>query len=201
MLVRLCPANSKKTVAVMSTIVGNIVLKVQETHPDLAAEVIARALALISGAVLLFFGLIRFGFIVELIPLTAIGAFMTGSAISIAAGQVPNLMGIKGINTRQETYLVIIETLKGLPNTKLDAAMGLSCLFGLYAIRIFCSYMGNRYPNKRKMWFFISTLRMAFMTILYILVSYLVNRNVKKAGDAKFKILGKVPSGESRRTM
>lgn len=200
MLVRLCPANSKKTVAVMSTIVGNIVLKVQETHPDLAAEVIARALALISGAVLLFLGLIRFGFIVELIPLTAIGAFMTGSAISIAAGQVPNLMGIKGINTRQETYLVIIETLKGLPNTKLDAAMGLSCLFGLYAIRIFCSYMGNRFPNKRKMWFFISTLRMAFMTILYILVSFLVNRHVKKAGDAKFKILGKVPSGESRRT-
>lgn len=200
MLVRLCPANSAKTVAVMSTIVGNIVLKVQETHPDLAAEVIARALALLSGAILLFLGLIRFGFIVELIPLTAIGAFMTGSAISIAAGQVPNLMGIKGINTRQETYLVIIETLKGLPKTQLDAAMGLSCLFGLYAIRIFCSYMGNRYPNKKKMWFFISTLRMAFMTILYILVSFLVNRNVKKAADAKFKILGKVPSGESRRT-
>lgn len=200
MLVRLCPANSEKTVAVMSTIVGNIVLKVQETHPDLAAEVIARALALLSGAILLFLGLIRFGFIVELIPLTAIGAFMTGSAISIAAGQVPNLMGIKGINTRQETYLVIIETLKGLPKTQLDAAMGLSCLFGLYAIRIFCSYMGNRYPNKKKMWFFISTLRMAFMTILYILVSFLVNRNVKKAADAKFKILGKVPSGESRRT-
>ena len=110
----------------MSTIVGGIVLKVQETHPDMAAEVIARALALISGAVLLFLGLIRLGWIVELIPLTAIGAFMTGSAISICAGQVPNLLGIKGINTRQEAYLVIIETLKGLPNTKLDAAMGLS---------------------------------------------------------------------------
>ena len=48
----------------MSTIVGNIVLKVRETHPDLAGEVIARALALISGAVLLFIGLIRLGFIV-----------------------------------------------------------------------------------------------------------------------------------------
>ena len=182
----------------MSTIVGNIVLKVRETHPDLAGEVIARALAVISGAVLLLIGLLRLGFIVEFIPLTAIGAFMTGSAISIAAGQVPNLMGIKGINTRQEAYLVIIDTLKGLPNTKLDAAMGLSCLFGLYAIRGFCSYMGNRYPNKKKMWFFISTLRMAFMTILYILVSFLVNRKIKKAGDAKFKILGNVPSGKSR---
>jgi sodium-independent sulfate anion transporter 11 len=72
----------------MSTIVGNIVISVQSVHPDLPAEAIARSLALISGCVLLFIGVIRIGWIVEFIPLVAIGAFMTGSAISIAAGQV-----------------------------------------------------------------------------------------------------------------
>ncbi|KAJ4294904.1 Photosystem I iron-sulfur center [Collariella sp. IMI 366227] len=182
-------------VAVMSTIVGNTVLNVQKTHPELDAEVIARSLALISGIVLLFLGLIRAGFIVEFIPLVSIGAFMTGSAISIASGQVPNLLGITGVNTREATYTVIINTLKALPRAKLDAAMGLTALFGLYFIRWFCSFMGRRNPKRAKTWFFLSTLRMAFIVILYILVSFLVNRKVKKASQAKFKILGVVPSG------
>ncbi|KXX77524.1 Sulfate permease 2 [Madurella mycetomatis] len=182
-------------VAVMSTIVGNIVTKVQQTHPDLSADVIARSLALISGVVLLFLGLIRAGFIVEFIPLVAIGAFMTGSAISIASGQVPGLMGISGVNTREETYLVIINTLRGLPRARLDAAMGLTALFGLYFIRWFCGFMGRKHPSRAKTWFFISTLRMAFIVILYILVSWLVNRNISEASEARFRILGTVPSG------
>jgi len=180
----------------MSTIVGNTVINVQKTHPNLSAEVIARALAFISGVVLLFLGIVRLGWIVEFIPLVAIGAFMTGSAISIAAGQVPTLLGISGINTRVETYNVIINTLKGLPRAKLDAAMGMTALFGLYFFRWFCNFMGKRYPRRQKTWFFLSTLRMAFIVILYILVSWLVNRGVDKADKAKFKILGTVPSGK-----
>jgi sodium-independent sulfate anion transporter 11 len=70
-------------------------------------------------------------------------------------------------------------------------------LFGLYFIRWFCNFMGRRQPAKAKMWFFISTLRMAFIVIVYILVSWLVNRGVTDAKKAKFKILGKVPSGKS----
>jgi len=181
----------------MSTIVGNIVTKVTATNPEFAPEQIARALAVISGAVLLFIGLFRIGRIVELIPLVAITSFMTGAAISIAAGQVPALMGITGVNTRGPTYRVIIDTLKGLPSTKLDAAMGLSALTMLYAIRIGCSVMTKKQPSKKKMWFFLSTLRMAFVILLYILISYLANRNVKgDAKKAKFRILGKVPRGK-----
>ncbi|AEO60713.1 hypothetical protein MYCTH_2310241 [Thermothelomyces thermophilus ATCC 42464] len=182
-------------VAVMSTIVGNITIKVQESHPDLAPETIARSLALISGIVLLFLGLARLGFIVEFIPLVAIGSFMTGSALSIASGQVPKLLGISGVNTRDATYLVIINTLKGLPRAKLDAAMGLTALFGLYFIRWFCNFMGRKHPRYQKTWFFISTLRMAFIVILYILVSWLANRGVSDKKEAKFDILGTVPSG------
>ena len=180
----------------MSTIVGNIIVKVTAEHPDLDPAQIARSLALLSGAILLFFGLVRWGFIVEFIPLVAIASFMTGSAISIGVGQVATMMGIKDVNNRDSTYLVIINTLKGLPTTSLDAAMGLSALFGLYFIRWFCSYMGNRYPSRKKTWFFISTLRMAFIIILYILVSWLVNRGITDPKKAKFKILGPVPSGK-----
>lgn len=184
------------TVAVMSTIVGNIVIKVQEEHPEMAAPAIASALAVIAGAVLLFIGLIRAGWIVEFIPLVAITSFMTGAAISIGAGQVPGMMGIAGVNTRGATYKVIIDTLKGLPKTKLDAAIGLSALTMLYGIRAFCNFMTKKQPNKKKVWFFISTLRMAFIILLYILISYLVNRHVTDPKKAKFKILGKVPRGK-----
>ena len=88
-----------------------------------------------------------------------------------------------------------IDTLKGLPNTKLDAAMGLSALTMLYSIRIFCSIMTKKQPHRKKLWFFLSTLRMAFVILLYILISWLANRNVKDAKLAKFKILGRVPRG------
>lgn len=180
----------------MSTIVGKIIIRVQAEHPEMAADTIARGLALISGAILLFIGLIRFGFIVEFIPLVAIASFMTGAALNIGSGQVAGLMGIKGVNTREATYKVIINTLKGLPRTQLDAAMGLSALFALYFIRFFCSFMGRRNPKNQKLWFFISTLRMAVIMILYIIISWAVNRHVHKAANAKFKILGTVPSGE-----
>ncbi|CAG5170167.1 uncharacterized protein ALTATR162_LOCUS7137 [Alternaria atra] len=190
------------TVAVMSTIVGNIVTKIQDKQPEIEAVDIARALSVIAGSVLLFIGLTRLGRIVELIPLVAITSFMTGAAISIGAGQVPALMGISGVNTRGPTYLVIIDTFKGLPRTKLDAAMGLTALFMLYAIRIFCNIMSKKQPSKQKVWFFVSTLRMAFVILLYIMISWLANKDVKGLHNAKndvkmakFKILGRVPRG------
>lgn len=178
----------------MSTIVGNVVRRIQAEDPDIEAEEIARALAVIAGSILLFIGLTRLGFIVEFIPLAAITSFMTGAAISIAAGQVKTMMGITA-DTDGATYMVIINTLKGLPTTTLDAAMGLSALVMLYLIRISCNVMTKRFPRQQKTWFFISTLRMVFVILLYTMVSWLANRGIDDADDAKFKILGHVPSG------
>lgn len=182
-------------VAVMSTITGNIVLKVHAAHPDIPAHVIASDLALICGAIICFIGLVRWGWIVNFIPLTAICAFMTGSAINICAGQVPNLMGIssKLFNTRGPTYMVIINTLKYLGHSKIDAAMGLTALTLLYIIRFTCRYMAKRYPRKEKLFFFIATLRTAFVILLYTLISWLVNRHHRK--KPVFAILGTVPRG------
>ncbi|KAL2267027.1 hypothetical protein VTJ83DRAFT_4304 [Remersonia thermophila] len=185
------------TVAVMSTIVGNVVIRVQEQHPEAgwSAADIARSLSVICGAVILFLGLIRAGFVVEFIPLVAIASFMTGSAFSIAVGQVPSLLGIRGVNTRNSAYLVIIDTLKALPRSNLDAAIGLTALFSLYFYRWFCGFMSKRQPHKQKMWFFISTLRMAIIIVLYIFISWLINRGIDDPAKAKIRVLGHVPSG------
>jgi sodium-independent sulfate anion transporter 11 len=58
-----------------------------------AAPVIATALAFITGFIVLALGLLRLGWLVEFVPAPAISGFMTGSAISIAAGQMPSLLG------------------------------------------------------------------------------------------------------------
>ena len=84
-------------------------------------DIVASSLAIVGGSIVLFFGLARLGWIVELITLAAISAFMTGSAINIAAGQVPAMMGISGVNTREATYKVIINSLRHLGTSNLNA--------------------------------------------------------------------------------
>ena len=143
----------------MSTLVGNIVIKVQGTHPDIPAEEFARTLALVAGVVVLFIGLARIGWIVEWISLTAITAFMTGSAITIGVGKIPAFLGIPNINNRGPAYEVFINNLKALPTAKLDAAMGVSALFLLYFIRFLFEFLSKKFPNKKKAFFFLSTLR------------------------------------------
>ncbi|KAK0378901.1 sulfate permease [Colletotrichum paranaense] len=180
-------------VAVMSTVVGNLITDVQADFPQYEGHQIASALAIIAGAIILFIGLIRMGWIVDLISLTSLSAFMTGSAISIAVGQLVTLLGIKGVNTREATYLVFINTLKALPKTKLDAAMGLTALTMLYLLRFIFTSLAKKYPQKSKLFFFLSTLRTVFVILLYTMISWLVNMN--RRSNPLFKILGEVPRG------
>jgi len=185
-------------VAVLSTVTGNVILRAEERLPGVPRDIVASSLAIVAGAIVLFLGLIRLGWIVDLISLPAISAFMTGSAISIAAGQVPALMGIKGVKTREPTYRVIIGTLKYLPDTSLDASFGLTALFLLYLIRFVCGQCAKRYPSRAKTFFFLNTLRTAFVILLYVLFSYLVNRDARAQGKKRGPIatLGTVPRGK-----
>lgn len=180
-------------VAVMSTIVGNIVLKLRVTNPEIPGYVVASALAVIVGSINLFIGLVRCGWIVDFISLAAISAFMTGSALNIAVGQVPSLMGITGFSNRDATYLVVINTLKNLGKTKLDAALGLTALTLLYLIRATCNFGARKWPARRQSFFFIATLRTVFVILLYVMISWLVNMN--RRSKPLFTILGNVPRG------
>ncbi|KAL8896615.1 MAG: hypothetical protein Q9192_002991 [Flavoplaca navasiana] len=182
-------------VAVMSTVTGNVVNRVKESNPEFESHVVASSLAVICGCVITAIGLARAGWIVDFISLAAISAFMTGSAINIAVGQVPALMGIIGFSNREATYKVFINILKNLSGTKRDAAMGLTALTFLYLIRFACNYGARRMPNRSKMFFFLSTLRTAFIILLYTLISFLVNRNHRSRSARRFAILGDVPRG------
>jgi MFS superfamily sulfate permease-like transporter len=99
-------------VAVMSQLTGTIILNVQAKNHEYTGPQIAAALAILAGAFIFVLGAVRLGFIVDFIPLPAIAAFMTGSALNICSGQVSTMLGEVGVNTRVPTYLIIINTLK-----------------------------------------------------------------------------------------
>ncbi|OQE44984.1 hypothetical protein PENCOP_c002G05112 [Penicillium coprophilum] len=161
-------------VAVMSTLMGSIIIRVQAVHPEIPPPVLASALAIICGAIVLFLGLLRLGFIVDFIPLPAITAFMTGSAINVCAGQVKTVLGEKThFFTRGATYKIIIDTLKHLSSARMDAAMGLTALAILYGIRSACNYRTRKKPHKAS----------------------IAAVNLHRRNHPAFKLLGNVPRG------
>jgi solute carrier family 26 (sodium-independent sulfate anion transporter), member 11 len=84
-------------VAVMSLVVAQIIQDVNAHHAgEWSSPHIATVLAFLTGSIVLGVGLLRLGWLVEFIPLPAVSGFMTGSALNIAVGQVPGLMGITG---------------------------------------------------------------------------------------------------------
>ncbi len=118
---------------------------------------------------------------------------MTGSAINIAAGQVPALFGLaKRFDTRAATYKVIINTLKNLHLSTLDAAFGVCSLAILYAIKWGVAGITNRHPGLARPLFFVQALRHAFVIILFTIVSWRINIQHK---TPRISLVGAVPSG------
>ncbi|KAK0459512.1 sulfate transporter family-domain-containing protein [Desarmillaria tabescens] len=184
-------------VAVMSLTVSQIIKHVDDAHPGKwEGPQIATTVAFIAGFIVLGIGLLRLGWLVEFIPAPAVSAFMTGSAISIVSGQIPGLMGISGFDTRAATYEVIINTLKGLPRTKLDAAWGLPGLVALYIIRFSCDRLAKRFPRRARILFFISVFRNVFVILILTIAAWLYTRHRQSAsGSYPIKILKDVPGG------
>ncbi len=186
----------------MSTVTGEVITAVHVHHPILAGHVIASALSIICGGIICFIGLIRLGWIVDLIPLVSIAAYMTGSALFIAIGQVPTLLGTNSLfDTRQKSYYVVIRTLQYLPQANTNAAMGVTALAMLYIIRFTFNYLAKKQPERRKLWFFCNTLRSVFVILLYTFISAMVNlhlpggRTADSAELSPFSIIGPVPRG------
>lgn len=178
----------------MSTLVGTIVLDAEDKYPNIPGHVVASCLAIVSGGIVCALGLLRLGFIVDFIPLPAISAFMTGSALNIASGQVKNLLGESAsFSTRDATYMIIINSLKHLPSAGIDAALGVTSLAMLYMIRSACNFLARKYPQKAKLWFFASTLRTVFVILFYTMISAAVNLHRKD--DPMFNVIGNVPRG------
>jgi sodium-independent sulfate anion transporter 11 len=178
----------------MSILTGSIIDDIHKVYPQYELHTIASALCLIVGCIVCAFGMFRFGFLVDFIPLPALSAFVTGSALNIGMGQIPTLMGNnKSFDTRQSTYLVFIDFWKHIKYCNLNAALGLTALTLLYSIRFLCTRGIQRYPHREKIFFFINTLRTVLVILIYLLISWLINR--QDPSHPHTALLGNVPKG------
>jgi len=180
----------------MSTLVGHIITELEDKYTDVPAHAIAAAISLTAGGIITGIGLLRLGWIVDLISLTSLSAFMTGSAITIGVGQLPNLLGIQEVSNRESPYLIIINTWMHLRDAQLDAVVGISALTMLYAIRFSFVWATKRWPTHQRQLFFANTLRTVFVILLYTLISFMVNRT--RTEDPAFGVLGEIPKGRKR---
>ncbi|KAH0491442.1 hypothetical protein TgHK011_002874 [Trichoderma gracile] len=180
-------------VAVLSTVVGTVVADMGVSNGDIPPNVVATAFSVVAGSLVLGIGILRLGWVVDLISITSLSAFMTGSAITIGASQLPSLFGITSFSNRDAAYRVIVNTLKHLPEAKLDAILGLTALCFLYLIRHTLAKTAERWPSNKRVIFFLNTMRTVFVIVLFTMVSWLINKDRQE--DPAIRVLGVVPRG------
>jgi solute carrier family 26 (sodium-independent sulfate anion transporter), member 11 len=181
-------------VAVTSIVTGTIIADIQHEGINETSVVLASSLAMLCGIVICSIGILRLGWLVDLISLPAVSAFITGSAITVSFGQIPIMLGMKGISSRDAAYKVFINICKHLDRIRIDAAVGVTALVMLYLIKWTCIQASKRMPKQERIFFFASTLRTAFVILLYTLISFLVNKTHRES--PKFQILGFIPRGQ-----
>lgn len=192
-------------VAVMSLQVSKVITEVQNKvgTEKYSAPEIATFLSLICGGIAAGLGLLRLGFILELISMPAVMGFMSGSAFNIISGQVPGLMGYNSlVNSRKSSFYTVIHTLKNLPHTNVNAAFGLVPLFILYTWKHLCEFLSKRYPQKKMYFFYLAQLRSAIVIIVATAISWgIIHPELKRWSGTKadfkstIKTIGVVPSG------
>lgn len=97
---------------------------------------LAVLLALLSGAMLLGFGLLRFGFLAHFLSHPVISGFITGSAVLIAVGQLKHLLGVQAQG--ENVFLTLLALAQALPDTNLTVlALGGGSLLFLWLARKF----------------------------------------------------------------
>lgn len=197
-------------VAVMSLQTAKVIAKISAKYPDdpeLTGPLIATTLAFLCGIVAIALGVLRLGFLVELISLNAVAGFMTGSAINIVWSQVPALMGYDSlVDTRASTYHIVIDSLIHLPDTKLDVVFGLIPLIILYVWKWWCTTGGpnqadkhySSMPKRAAFWktfyFYAQAMRSPAVIVVFTVISWRVTRH-RSMEKLPISILGTVPSG------
>jgi sulfate permease, SulP family len=97
--------------------------------------VLAASLSLISGALLIFFGLLRLGFLSQLLSRPVISGFISGASVLIVISQLKSLLGIS--SPSDDTWILLTALLQQLPHSQgITLATGLSAL----VILIFARY-------------------------------------------------------------
>lgn len=86
-------------VAAASIVAGNIISEVKPLLPDVPPALLACSLSLLTGIVIASCGLARLGWVVDIISLSVVNAFITASAVCTSVtGTLPHGTNLNCIN-------------------------------------------------------------------------------------------------------
>ncbi|KAK0392508.1 hypothetical protein NLU13_2003 [Sarocladium strictum] len=180
-------------VAVLSTVVGNLVHDVNTSAPDVAPYAVAASLSILTGFLVLLMGLLRCGFIVNLVSAPSLAAFMTGSAITIIVSQIPSVLGLTGFSTREAPFKVIMNTITSIDQANVNAVLGFSALILLYLARSGFTLAAERSPKHRAALQLLNSMRAVSVIVFFTLVSWFAHWST--ALEPTFDVLGTIPKG------
>ncbi|KAJ3176156.1 hypothetical protein HK101_010500 [Irineochytrium annulatum] len=176
--------------SVLSLLVGQTIASYDSADTTSGKIVFALTLSFFTGLIQLFLGLVRLGIFIDFVPVSVISGFTTGAGLQIIIGQLPTLLGIKGIDTNAPPYLVLGNWLKALPNiptSKNDVAFGLLSL----AIILTIKYATQPFAKRNIYLRYLNYLRNGIVVILFTAISFALRNHLVPA----ITIVGTVPIG------
>lgn len=151
---------------------------------------LAMLLSLLSGGMLLLFGLMRLGFLAHFLSHPVISGFISGSAVLIAAGQIKHLMGVKagGGNVLD----MAVQLVRAVPHTNgATLAIGVGSVLFLLLSRKFLAASLVRVGIGAK----LSDLASKLAPMLAVLVTTALVATLRWDESAGVSIVGAVPQG------
>ena len=129
--------------------------------------------ALLVGGMLLLARLARLGFAANFLSRTVLVGFLTGVGIQVAAGQLPDMLGVNA--TGKSTLTKLVDIVRGLPHVRLS---DLAVSIGVIVIVLAARRMTRKIPGP----------------LIAVIIAISVSRAVDLAGRG-VTVVGSVPGG------
>ncbi|XP_057380361.1 sodium-independent sulfate anion transporter-like [Daphnia carinata] len=156
-------------------------------------------LAFLTGCIILLFGLLNFGFLIDFIAAPVVAGFTSAAAFTIATTQIESLLGLKFDDEGfLNTWIAVFENIE--KTKKWDAVLGFSSIAVLLLLRMLDKVkLGEEGKmNRWQKWFnagcwLISVSRNAIVIIVGSIIAY----SLTEPGSSSFPftLTGSIPSG------
>ncbi|XP_040845309.1 sodium-independent sulfate anion transporter, partial [Ochotona curzoniae] len=154
-------------------------------------------LAFLSGCIQLAMGLLCLGFLLDFISYPVIKGFTSAAAVTIAFGQVKNLLGLR--NIPQQFFLAVYYTFRSLGETRVgDAVLGLVCVLLLLMLKLMRTHLPPLHPEipprvrlSHGLVWTVTTARNALVVTFATLVAY----SFEVTGHQPFILTGETAQG------
>lgn len=175
--------------AVISLLVGHTIDHIRREHPQFTGPQVAATLNLLIGILVLVLGVLRLGFLMDLIPNPVIMGFTTGTAFLIMVTQISTLFGVPNVPSNDETTNVLSNFFMHFSKLSLnDLAFGLSSLGFIVLFNVSLQFLVRKFPKLR----YAKIGGNVLTVVLFTLLSYILNLTTQ---GFKISMVESVPSG------